>query len=147
MLKLVLKPGAAEIARETQRRTEQTERKARKKSTPSDAPEQWLWRHNAAVRRILDAVSKGAERAGEKAIKELYGDRDLDRDARVRASRAREDVVYFEILDIVGRAAEAAAARASGYRNLGRVRRSPVTTLTLAPSKARRTTVNLRQYA
>lgn len=146
MLKLVLKPGAAEIARETQRSTEQTERKARKKSTPSDAPEQWLWRHNAAVRRILDAVSKGAERAGEKAVKELYGDRDLDRDARVRASRAREDVVYFEILDIVGRAAEAAAARASGYRTRAAFVEAQLPHLHWR-LKARRTTVNLRQYA
>ncbi len=91
------------------------EQMTRKKTKPRVASEAWLRRLHSALSRIKYAAEMGAEAAGKRdgdlidpRYKLLGGSRD-------RACRARVDEVYFEILDTVGRAAEAAAARAAGY--------------------------------
>ena len=122
----IQKLGVPELARITVQKTERAAKAARKKSKPGEAPRAWLDRQHRALDRILSAVSKGAKEAGKKASDEVANYRVWSWwDTSERACRAREDVVYFEILDTVGRAAEAAAARAAGYKTSGRIRSGP----------------------
>lgn len=112
----IKKTHATELERIIVQKAEAVPKRSPRKSKPGEAPGAWLWRYNVALGRILDAVSEGAEAAGKKALDDVTNNSNHYWGARVRASRTRDDVVYFEILETVGRAAEAAAARAAGYK-------------------------------
>jgi len=105
----------AELARAPTKMPERAAKTKRKKVNPNDTVRAWLGRQDNALSRILRAATQGAEAAAKKARNATNPDHSLSWETKDRASRAVDDEIYFEILDTVGRAAEAAAARAAGF--------------------------------
>jgi hypothetical protein len=106
----------AELARAPTKVAERAAKTKRQKANPDDTVRAWVGRQDNALSRILRAASQGASAAANKARNAAIPDHQcLWWQTNDRASRAADDEIYFEILDTVGRAAEAAAARAAGF--------------------------------